>query len=228
MNKQLFCFTYAGGTASFFDIMDNDLTGIDMIKLEYAGHGVRRKEPYYNDYDELADDLFQRMRESYNGGEYALLGYSMGSITLVEVLRRIIASGMKLPSTLFLAAHEPQTKSELLDFSSDETDEWVKERTLQFGGVPDELVNNSVFWRTYLPMYRADYTLIGKYDFDKLELKTDIHAIVFYSEEDTPLSEMKLWQRFFPCEFFQYSGTHFFLQQHHREIGNVIRNKMRI
>ncbi len=223
---QLFCFSYAGGTAAFFDVIEKDLKGIELVKLEYAGHGERRREAFYKDFDALADDMYEQLRKRYCGGEYALLGYSMGSISLVEVLKRIFASEMKKPINIFLSAHEPHTKSELLNFEADELDEWVKERTIRFGAVPKRLLDNKVFWRTYLPVYRADYMIIGKYQFEQLDMKADIPTTVFYSETDTPLSEMQLWEKYFPCEFHQYPGTHFFIQEHHAEMAEIIKNKM--
>lgn len=223
---QLFCFTYAGGTKDFFNVIKPNLHDIEVIALEYAGHGERYKEDYYQDFDELAEDMLERIREVYTGGDYSLFGYSMGSITLVEVLRRIISTDLPQPKNIFLAAHEPHTKSELLGFTADELDEWVKRRTIKFGAVPKRLLNNKVFWRTYLPMYRADYTIIGKYQFEKLDFKTDIPATVFYSETDTPLTDMKQWEKFFPCEFHQFSGMHFFILEHYEEMGKVISMKM--
>ena len=223
---QLFCFTYAGGTSAFFDEIEKELTGIECVKLEYAGHGTRRKEEFYDTFDELADDMFERIRVRYDNGEYGLFGYSMGTISLVEVLKRIIASGMKLPCSIFLAAHEPHTKSELLGYSADELDEWVRERTIRFGDVPEKLINNRAFWRTYLPLYRADYTIIGKYEFEKLSIRTDVPATVFYSQTDTPEEDMKQWERYFPCELYRFSGTHFFIRQHHTEMAKIIKTKM--
>ena len=222
---QLLCFTYAGGTKDFFKVIEPDLSSIDLVTFDYAGHGERRKEEYYKDFDELADDMFSVVKNRLYS-DYALFGYSMGSITLVEVLKRILASELPQPKCIFLAAHEPHTKSELLGFTNDELDEWVKNRTFRFGAVPEKLVNNAAFWRVYLPMYRADYTIIGKYEFEKLDLKSDIPATIFYSETDTPRTDMEQWQRFFPCEFYQFPGTHFFIQQHHEKMGRIIRSKM--
>lgn len=223
--QKLFCFTYAGGTKEFFNIIEPDLKHIDLVAFDYAGHGERHKEEFYRDFDELTDDIFRIIKDRIDEN-YSLFGYSMGSITLVEVLRRIIESHLPQPSNIFLAAHEPHTKSELLGYSADELDEWVKQRTIRFGAVPDKLLNNKVFWRTYLPVYRADYSIIGKYDFENLCIESDIPATVFYSETDTPLSEMKQWERFFSCEYHQYSGTHFFIKEHHTEIAEVIMDKM--
>lgn len=226
--SQIFCFTYAGGTKNFFDVIENDLKDFELVKLEYAGHGERHKEGYYNDFDELAEDMLEELKEKISG-EYSLFGYSMGSITLVEVLKRILKEPtLRNPTHLFLAAHEPHTKSELLGFTDNELDDWVKKRTIKFGAVPERLLNNKVFWRTYLPLYRADYTIIGKYKFEMLDLRTTIPTTIFYSETDTPRKDMDLWRKYFigKTDYHQYSGTHFFIQEHHGNIADVIKKSL--
>lgn len=225
---QLFCFTYAGGNTSFFNEIEAELPGVDLVKLEYAGHGERHKEPFYKDFDELSLDLYNGFKKSYKGGNYAFFGYSMGSISMIEVLRQALKNGIQKPTHVFLAAHEPHTKSELLGFKPDELDEWVKERTIEFGAVPERLIANKVFWRTYLPMYRADYTIIGKYDFDNLDLRTEIPATVFYSEKDTPYKEMKKWDIFLTGknDYHGFEGGHFFIKEHHKEMADIIQDKL--
>lgn len=225
-NHQLFCFTHAGGTATFFDLIEKDLPQLELVKLEYSGHGERRKEPFYHDFDELAEDLLSMIIKCYKGKGYSLFGYSMGSIALVEVLQRIISIGLPRPSNLFLAAHEPFTKTEILSYDGNELDECVRERTIHYGALPEKLHSNNAFWRTYLPIYRADYLIIAKYQFEELNLHEDIPATIFYSDEDTPLKKMKQWEKYFPCEFFQFSGNHFFIFNHHREIAEIIQHKM--
>lgn len=221
---QIICFPYAGGTSSFFDVMEDDLPEYDFVKLEYAGHGSRYKEPFYNDFDELAEDMLCQLNGKLNE-DYIMFGYSMGSISLVEVLKRIISRSMPLPKHIFLSAHEPRTKTELLKLTGSELDAWVRKRTLEYGAIPEQMVNNEVFWRMYLPLYRADYIIIGKYEFEKLELKTSIPTTIFYSETDTPLLEMKLWKRFFrgPVDFCKYEGQHFFILEHHWEMAQAMK-----
>ena len=225
---QLFCFTYAGGNTSFFNEIEAELLGIELVKLEYAGHGERHTEPFYKDFDELSIDLYNGFKKSYQGGDYAFFGYSMGSISMVEVLRQVLKHGIQKPIHVFLAAHEPHTKSELLGFRPDELEEWLKERTIRFGAVPERLIGNKVFWRTYLPIYRADYTIIGKYDFDSLDLRTEIPATVFYSEKDTPYNETKKWNRFFKGknDYYGFEGGHFFIKEHHKEMADIILDRL--
>lgn len=228
-SKQIFCFTYAGGTASFFDEIEQDLPELSFVKCEYSGHGKRHREPLYQSFDELADDMVRIFKERYNGGEYALFGYSMGCISLVEVLKRLMAmKNQKLPDCVFVAAHEPLTRKEYPGDGAEYTDSWVKERTIQFGALPEKIINNNSFWRMYLPLYRADYSIIGDYCFENLNLTSYIPATVFYSETDTPLADMRLWEEIFiaDCEFKRYEGTHFFIKQHHEEMANDISSRM--
>ena len=222
---QVFCYTYAGGSASFFDTIEKDLPALELVKPDYAGHGSRRKEPFSGDFAELADDLFARFLQDYAGGAYALFGYSMGTIAAAEILKRILASPeLPAPAHVFLAAHEPHTKAELAGYAPDALDEWVKERTIRFGGIPEKLLNNQSFWRMYLPLYRADYSLIGRYRFEDLRFRTTIPATVFYSETDTPRTDMEAWRNYFtgPCEFAEFPGSHFFIQEHHKEMAGII------
>ncbi len=225
-SKQLFCLTYAGGSASFYDMIEKDLPGIDLVKIEYPGHGNRRREALCESFEELADDAFRELKKHYKGGEYALFGYSMGCITVSELMRRIEQCDLGLPMRVFLAAHEPQTKAELLGFAPDEVDEWVKKRTIRFGALPDSLIDNKTYWRVYLPLFRADYTLISKYRFENLVLKSKTPATVFYSPSDTKPEDMKQWEKFFQCEFYEFSGTHFFIQQYHKKIAEIIASRM--
>ena len=144
------------------------------------------------------------------------------------VLLILTSSDIPKPNQIFLGAHGPNTKRELLDFSPSELDKWVKERTLKFGTVPEKLINNKTFWRMYLPLYRADYTLLAGYNFDDLAIETDIPVTIFYSEKDTPLSEMKQWEKYFrgSIDYNCYEGQHFFIQQHHEDIARIISKKM--
>lgn len=227
---QLFCFPCAGGSAAFFDPIEKDLSGFELVKLEYAGHGARHKEPCYQDFDELSEDVYRRFKERYSGGDYALFGYSMGTIALVEILRRILDdSGMRPPLHAFLAAHEPHSKAELSDFTAGELDEWVKNRTIRFGAVPEKLQNNKSFWRMYLPLYRADYSAIGTYRFEDLTLRTAVPATIFYSETDTPRKEMEQWGNYFTgaCAYYEFPGNHFFIQEHHNAMARIMDSQIR-
>lgn len=225
-NKQLFCLPYAGGNASFYDDLEKDLLEYVIVKLEYAGHGARHKELFYESIDELADDMYSMIKKTFSGGEYALFGYSMGSVSLVEILRRILDdSQFPNPCHAYIAAHEPHTTVDFSSFESADFDEYVKQRTISYGTLPEILLHNEAFWRVYLPLYRADYSLIGRYKFENLDLKTTIPATIFYSESDTSAEDVAQWKKYFigECDCYCYEGSHFFIREHHREMAEIIR-----
>lgn len=226
---KLICFTYAGGNSSFYDQLKNELlSDVELIAAEYSGHGTRHRSPFYSDFEELANDMLVQIKEIIAENEpYAIMGYSMGSISAVEVLRKVMDEKLALPAHIFLAAHEPQTKASLANYNNEEMDELVKARTIQFGAVPEKLINNKSFWRMYLPIYRADYSIIGKYKFEKLKLKSDIPATVFYSESDTPYVDMKNWDKYFEkVDFIEYTGNHFFINEHSCAIAQEIKKRL--
>lgn len=224
---QLFCFTYAGGSADFYNQIEPFIASdIEVVKLEYSGHGKRRKEPNYESFNDLTEDMYSLIKEYMRVNEnYALMGYSMGSIVLVEVLSKIKKmEEINLPIHVFLAAHEPINKKELIGFSSEECDELIIDRTIKFGGIPQKLINNKSFWRVYLPVYRNDYSLIGRYDFNSLDLKCKVPATILYSPTDTNPADMRKWKNYFcgDIEFFEYDGSHFFIREYCKEICSKI------
>lgn len=130
---KLICLTYAGGNATFYDQLQKELSeSVEVIAMEYAGHGQRHKEPFYKTFDELSRDLLRQLKEKVAVGEdYAIMGYSMGSISTVELLKRILQDPtLNNPVHIFLAAHEPATKKELKNYADNEMNETVKKRTV--------------------------------------------------------------------------------------------------
>ena len=227
--QQIFCFTHAGGSASFFDTIAAELSEYSVTAIEYPGHGKRFSEPFCGSLGELAEDALRTIKAAYSGGGYALFGYSMGCLVLIEALKRTIESGtLPLPKCVFLAAHEPKPHTFLAEGPAMLTDELIKDITVRFGGVPVQLIGNKAFWRLYTPMYRADYTLILNYRYDA-DVKTDIPAVVFYSDSDTPVSGIEKWKRVFvgSCELVRFDGSHFFIEQHHSQMAGIIDRNMR-
>ncbi len=129
------------------------------------------------------------------------------------------------PVHIFLAAHEPGARKELEGLGGEMPDEWVWERTIRFGGIPESLIHNKSFWRVYLPVCRADYRMLGRYDFSRIDLRTKIPATVFYSESDTPCSAIEGWKHYFigKCEMVPFAGSHFFIYGHEQEIAEMLK-----
>lgn len=231
---KLFCFSYAGGTAEFYRGLEKRLdgTGVQVQALDYPGHGSRRKEAFAPDFSVLSADMTEQVRRRLEPDEsYALMGYSMGSITATEVLCRIQEQrGMRGPEHVFLAAHEPRAYKALEGVRPEDGDAVLRQRTVSLGAIPASLVENKTFWRVYMPLFRADYSMIGRYDFSLLRLSADVPATVFYSEADTPWDEICKWSRYYKSDtaFYAFSGNHFFIRDHLDEMAAIILRRLRM
>lgn len=228
---QLFCFNYAGGTAAFYDQLGRELSpSMEVIALEYSGHGSRHKENLYNDLNELAEDLYVQMKKVYSQGEiYALMGYSMGCISILQIYKKIMEKQeLPKPIYIFLAAYQPYTRKEFLTYKDPSSENLVRKRILEFGGVPERLLNNKTFWRSYLPIYRSDFYLIGTYDFETEKPQIDVPTTLFYSELDSPYEEVIGWKKYLTADvdFIRYEGDHFFIKEHYQEMAAVIKDKL--
>lgn len=220
----------AGGSEGVFSSIERELPqGVQFIAMEYAGHGKRISEPFSPTIDSLADDMYALICDKLKYDEaYALFGYSMGCIVLIEVLRRILErKEIRLPIRLFVAAHainlSPYPNIEI-DINSIEA---IKEYTTRFGGVPDDLSDNSFFWRLYLPIFSSDYALIQSYNYRDRLFQTDLPTDMLYSQQDTPFSAVRNWILFAPkITFHEYPGGHFFAIENDKKIAALICSRL--
>jgi surfactin synthase thioesterase subunit len=223
----LFCFTYSGGSGDIFKPLSQYLKdSIEVVRLEYAGHEKRHAEPFYAGFDDLVEDLFPIIYDKVANCdcEYAFLGYSFGCIAAVEMLKRM-EGYVRLPNLIILASHQPEAREELIALGDDLSNDKIKDITIKYGGIPERLRTNKSFWDFYLPIYRADYQIIKKYDFSSLR-HSNIPAVVLYSDEDIPKLVISKWSNLFDkCMYYNFNGGHFFIGCHYEEVAKIIRKE---
>lgn len=227
---RLLCFTYAGGNADFFDQLE-DILGekISVIKFEYPGHGSRRKEPLKHSIEEIAKDAYLLYGNKYRfEDDFALFGYSMGTLVMVEFIKLLLADGHENGlKYVFVASHEPRSYRKIIG-DVEITEDWIKKRIVELGNISDKLQQNTTFWRMYLPLYMADFQSIAKYRFDDLKYKITAPITAMYSESDTSVFDIEGWKRFTDCSFetCKFDGGHFFIREHYEEVAKLIIGKL--
>lgn len=232
--KIVFCFSHAGGSADFFNLLEQAAPDIDFIKLEYPGHGKRLNESLCDSIREVVEKLYPIIVDIYktksisHSAEYGLLGYSMGSIAAFDMARYISErKEIDLPKHIFLAAHAPIARVSMNDISKSDIDEYVRQRTIEFNAVPQGLIENRAFWRVYLPIYKADYLMISGYTFEACEDISNIPTSIFFSGEDTAKEDIVKWDNYFSTtEYYEYSGSHFFICDNYKKMAHIIAKKM--
>jgi pyochelin biosynthesis protein PchC len=106
---QLACFPHIGGAASFYWPISAALAPeVEVLAVQYPGHGDRRGEDPVSDLHRIADQAFEALRPDL-GERMAFFGHSMGALVAFEVVRRmeralgttpaaLVVSGMWAPS----------------------------------------------------------------------------------------------------------------------------------
>src|SRR5438876_275611 len=97
---KLFCFPYAGGTATkFFPWRKLLPSEIKLEAVEYPGHGKNIEKPTVSDFNELIDYLLIELKEKMDT-PFIFLGHSLGGLVSFELTRRLQELNLTLPTLL--------------------------------------------------------------------------------------------------------------------------------
>lgn len=222
--KQLFCITYAGGTAKFFDVLEKELADCyEVHALEYSGHGSRRNEPFYDNCESMFMDIAEQIRLLRKDVPYEIFGYSMGSLVAYEVAAHYM--GADQPGKIFVAAHEPPNIDSKGKYFAALNEEEFLEKMIEFGGIDERLVGNKRFLKIFFGPLRADYQYIMEYQCREQIDRINCDIVVFYSEKDTRRVDMLKWDQFTCADIILYEleGNHFFLKNQEKIIAHYMK-----
>lgn len=222
--RKLLCFPYAGGNATSYRGLAEQLDGaFEVITIEPPGRGRRAGEPLLRSIDALADDAFARCRHLL-GAPYALFGHSMGASIACEVARRIVRTGAHLPLHLFVSGRQAPSVAEMhrrYDLPRDRFLTALRE----LGGCPREFIETPELVDYFEPILRAD--------FEAVETEPPRHrapmpvAITVFIGDDDDVTPANAWrwseESSLEVEVCRFPGDHFFLQQQWEGIAGIIR-----
>ncbi len=103
-------------------------------------------------------------------------------------------------------------------------DRFIK-RIRELEGTPKEVLEHTELLKMILPMLRADFRICETYNF-RPEAPLDIPLIVLSGNKDTRVrgTHVQEWRLHTQasCRFVELEGGHFFLNQHWKDIGDII------
>ena len=229
MSIQLFCIPYAGGKAALFEQLQPYLNSeIELISVEYAGHGTRIKEPFYPDFDAMVKDVAAQINEKISGNEIALFGYSMGSVVAFELLLRHCLSASAVH--LFIASHEaPGEHWSSMEYAELEDEPFLKMLTAfgSFRAGDEKRLENRFFQKMIFQPIRADYHLIAQYRLTDKSPVT-VPVTMLYAPADVPREAAQKWQARFtePISFIEIGNHHFFINEQPQAVAAIINQKL--
>ncbi|HCX22475.1 MAG: short-chain dehydrogenase [Flammeovirgaceae bacterium] len=227
---KLFMFHSMGAAASMFDhFMYNSPEGTDVYAVQLPGRENRIGESFYNELEDLLDDLETAMMPLLDG-EFAFFGHSFGGIIAFELSRRLRRKHGKEPVHLFSSA----TMAPQMTVTWKERD--VMKQTVISSNSEQKLIGLMVYIddmdyvKKILPIMRKDMGLLMNYDYQD-EPKFDFPITVFSAIEDevTLPEEMEPWKEHTNAAFKQelVHGDHWFVSRNKEFIRDQINKHLK-
>jgi len=158
---RVFCFPYLGGSADFIKGFPPLMPPqIELVGIQYPGHGRRMGETPIDNLPKFLEDLSQVLLPAIKASpDYAFMGYSMGCFLSTELACYLRERHGTWPSKMVLCAQNPKyvvCTDPVLDRM---TDAAIIDQLRSVGGLPDALLESPDLMRMMLPLYRADSRL---------------------------------------------------------------------
>lgn len=228
MNVTLFCLPFAGGSKYSLQYLKKVLPrSISCHFLEYPGRGNRIKENFAENISEIVNDAYVKIAPLLEK-PYAIYGHSMGAKVAYLLAQRIREEGRPAPLHLFISGTDapsvPNREPLRHLLPKDDFITAVKE----LGGVPDELLMHEELLEYFEPILRADFKASETYIY-KPTTPLDIPLTVMVGDkEDMEEEDILEWQKetLFTMRLYKFSGNHFFIFKHEKEIGKIIASSL--
>lgn len=223
MKTKIFCLPYAGASKNiYYDWMKiYSNKKFEFVPIEYKGHGSRYNEGFYNNLDDVLQDLMNSIFANIKNEtcEYIILGHSLGSLLAFHLCLKIENSNKQFPKCIIVSSSEPPRKLKQIDVNKNT----IIEKVYKMGHIPESVYNNKEVYKIYSEIiYRdvlLDYDCHTLYNLEKIK----VPIIGFYGKNDNSINihEVNKWNKYTTnkCFIEEYNGDHFFVFE---EIFNII------
>lgn len=224
---KLFCIPYAGGSSSVFYKWKNYVDKrIDLYPVELAGRGTRINEPLPASLHDIVDDIYHSIKHHIEEGSYGIFGHSMGSLVAYELCKRIRKEKNRQCSHAFFSAcSAPHVERDRNIHKLDDA-EFI-DYIINVGGISEGFLENKELCDLFFPIIRADFKIVGLYEFVEEDSLSGTDVTVFYSKKDI-LDEKDIfeWQSCVAntVKFVEIDGGHFFINNNANSVVSVINN----
>ncbi len=214
--RRLFCFPYAGGSPSAFMKFAPALDShTELLLLQLPGHGERLGEPTAVEVMPLLSEIGRDTRR-FDDLPAVFFGHSLGAILAFETARRCRSPWLKglIVSGCIAPSFWPTARGRRLATLGDVQ---IIEALREYQGFPEELLADDSLLDMFLPVFRADFSLVASYEYQS-EIPLPHPVLVFAGANDPHVDQKLLahWQqeseRKIVVEILQ--GNHFFFSQH--------------
>ncbi|MFE9256479.1 thioesterase II family protein [Streptomyces sp. NPDC006879] len=221
---RLFCFHFAGGSASLFRQLPQQLPWyIEPVAVQLPGRADRFTETPYERMQPLVDDLIEVM-EPLLDKPFACYGVSMGARVSWALAHALRERGLPQPRELFLAASVAPACDDG-QWEWDGREDGLVGYVRDMGGTPVEVLEQPDLLAGLLPTLRADLTVLTTHGFrPATPLDMPIRAFAGTEDQEAHPERMADWSKETTGRFdlTPVPGGHFFDAEGQRQVARTI------
>lgn len=227
---RLFCFSYAGGSATVFLKWRSWLADtVELIPVELAGRGTRFSQPLYTSMEEAVEDVYLMIKSQLKQGDYGFFGHSMGTCIIFELCRKIRQRNDREPLWLFLSGRcAPHVARN--DWLHRLPDARFLEAVYKLGGASAEFMLHPELQQLFTPILKADHRIVETYQYVDNGFRLHSNLTIFYGLEDHYTArDITAWEQLttMDCFYYPFGGGHFFIHDHCRKIVEIINQQLK-
>lgn len=226
---RLFCFPYAGGSASIFRGWAESLPPtVEVCAVQLPGRGIRMLEPAITRVPKLIKAIAPVIL-AHLDKPFAFFGHSMGTIISLELARYLKRKAGVEPVHLFVSGgRAPQLIApELKTYNLPEAE--FLEELRRLNGTPSEILEHPELMDLLLPVLRADFELVQTYVYtDGKPLTCPITAFGGSLDKDVGLRRLQGWRAQTIAQFSlnMIPGDHFFIHSSQKKLLSALSKEL--
>lgn len=223
----LYTFSFAGGSSYSLDLYKKYfLEQHTLISQEYPGRGRKMGLSLIDEASQLVEHFYSDFK--HRSDYFCFYGHSMGTLVSYLLTRKLHKNGNALPLHLFVSGRGgPANALDETRYNLPKVEFW--QRIKELGGSPEEVLADQDLMDFFEPILRADFKTIETYQYQEAE-PLDIPITVFLGKDDKVTEEEALlWQKetTHPIDIHYFSGGHFFVFDHAKEIAGIMQKKIK-
>lgn len=231
---RLFCFPYAGGSASAFRGWSEKLPEeLEVCAVQLPGRERRMGESAYTRMEPLIEELV-RVLEPVLDLSFAFFGHSMGGKVAYELALALRREGRPSPRLMIASGSRPPFAAREIDPIHGLPDDELIAELRELGGTPKEVLENDELMRLLLPLLRSDFELNETYDQSHPDAPTHepfrfpVAAYAGKGDAECPPETVEQWQQITegPFRLRIFDGGHFFLHDVPDEVVSALRRDL--
>jgi surfactin synthase thioesterase subunit len=209
---RLFCFPFAGGSASALHRWATLGPSVEVIAVQYPGRESRFHDPPFKRISELVDTLGPVMLPLMDR-PFAFFGYSLGSAISIMLAYWLRRAGAPAPRGMMMAAGmSPRLLTPRGTHAL--SDEALIAELRNYGAAPPQVLAHRELMDLLLPMIRADFEMLDTLVHPD-EPPLAVPMAVWGGKEDSRIPEESLaaWREYTTQDFSleMLPGGHFFI-----------------